>query len=76
MTSFQDAVQSVVAETQVAGRHPEVDTALLTLYTNSVPFGLAALLLNPLLMTDVSSWDEEVMVAKLIDLVVPRQVPD
>lgn len=75
MTSFQDAVRSVVAETQLSGRYPTVDTTLLTLYTNSVPFGLATLLLNPLVMTDVSSWDEEEMVAKLIDLVVPRHVP-
>ncbi len=75
MTSFQDAVRTVVAETQLSGRYPTVDTTLLTLYTNSVPFGLATLLLNPLMMTDVSSWDEEEMVAKLIDLVVPRRVP-
>ena len=70
--AFQETVRNAVAASQSAGRQPEVDTTLLALFTMSVPFGLAALLLDPPKSMGVSEWEQEDLVARLIDLVVPR----
>ena len=69
--SFKQTIHEAVLAAQLVGRHPDVDPTLLALYTNSVPFGLAMLLLDPLRSPDVSDWDVDEMVGKLIDLVVP-----
>ena len=69
---FHQTLQDAVEATQVAGRHPEVNPVLLTLYTNSVPYGLAALIQHPGslgLVPDGVTQDQ--MIAELIELVVP-----
>jgi AcrR family transcriptional regulator len=70
--AFQATVRKAVAAAQSAGRQPDVDTTLLALFTISVPFGLAALLSDPSKSMGVSEWEQEDLVARLINLVVPR----
>ena len=66
--------ESVVA-TQEAGRYPEVDADLLTLYTHAVPLGVALLVNQPIAQAQGASTlpeeDLDVLVEKLIELVVP-----
>ena len=76
MQQFADTVRDAVAATQAAGRHPDVPLPLLTLYTNAVPTGAAILLVDPLLQNDADAWglgdvDEDTMIERIIDLVVP-----
>ncbi len=71
MGMFQGAIQSAVVDAQQAGRRPEIDRVTLTLYTNSVPFGLAMLLLNPLHGRDIREEEVDGLVEELIELVVP-----
>ncbi len=68
---FQRTVRDAVVATQRDGRLPHLDPAIATLYTNSVPFGLAMSLKNPLFGTDLSERDVDELVANLIELVVP-----
>jgi AcrR family transcriptional regulator len=68
---FQKSVRDAVLDAQKFGRHPDIDPTMLTLYTNSVPFGLAMMLLNPVLGSDFSSETIDEKVAALIELVVP-----
>lgn len=70
--AFQSTVRNAVAMAQSAGRQPDVDTTLLALFTISVPFGLAGILLDPSKSMGASEWEQEELVARLIDLVVPR----
>ncbi len=71
MVEFRDALLAAVAATQAAGRHPDVDTGLLTLFTNSVPYGLAALMHDGRNMEVDVDMDQDEMIAELIELVVP-----
>ena len=73
MEAFQLTIKNAVAAAQTAGRHPEVDNTLLSLFTMSVPFGLASLLIDSVQTMDVSEWEQDDLVAGLIDLVVPRR---
>jgi AcrR family transcriptional regulator len=72
MTRFRQAITSAVAATQAEGRHPGVPLTLLTLYTNSVPFGLASLLSNRF-DEDLSDDQLDEMIVDLIELVVPTR---
>ena len=69
--AFQAEIAAAVSAAQVAGRHPTVNLWLLTLYTNSVPFGCAMLLSNDLLALDPPVIDQEQLIEDLIGLVVP-----
>ena len=71
---FQASVREAVIQAQRDGRHAESDLATLTLYTNSVPFGAAMLMLNPLFGMDLSDRDLDELVASVVDLVVPVKV--
>lgn len=71
MVDFRDTLFEAVQATQSAGRHPDVDTGLLTLFTNSVPFGLAQLMSDHRAGELKSSQNEDQMIAELIELVVP-----
>jgi AcrR family transcriptional regulator len=73
---FQQSVRDAVVACQQAGRLSNLDPAIATLYTNSVPFGLAMSLKNPLFGTDLSDRDIDELVADLIELVVPTAEPD
>ncbi len=68
---FRETVRRVVVETQAEGRHPEVDSTILNLYTNSVPFGLASMLINVPAVEQPGEVDLDVLIADLIELVVP-----
>lgn len=70
---FQMAVRDAVVATQRDGRLPDMDPAVATMYTNSVPFGLAMSLTNPLFGADLSDRDIDDLVAELIELVVPTR---
>lgn len=67
---FQEMLHQVVAETQQQGRHPDVDPAILTLYTNSVPFGVAALMRHRS-QSNLSELPLDEFIAELVELVVP-----
>ncbi len=69
--NFRDVVQDVVVRAQAGGRHPGKDPLLLTLYTNSVPFGASVLLSDPLLATNMADHELEHIIKEIIDLVVP-----
>lgn len=68
-TSFRQMITDAVAATQAEGRHPDVPLMLLTLFTRSVPYGLASLLAG----TELSDQKLDEMVADLIELVVPTR---
>lgn len=71
---FQQTIKDAVAATQAAGRHPDVPLDILSLYTNAVPFGAAMAMINPVAATtadNLKGHDLEIMIAKLIELVVP-----
>jgi AcrR family transcriptional regulator len=75
--SAQDAFLSVIRQAVVAaqkeGRHPAVDPNILTLYTNSVPFGCAMILSSDMLKVDAADFDQEKLIEDLIALVVPLE---
>ena len=74
MQDFNNAVRDAVEASQAKGRHPDVPLAILSLYTNAVPFGAAMLLINPLLGADhpnLHGYDEEDLIEQVIKLVVP-----
>jgi AcrR family transcriptional regulator len=71
--AFQGEVAVAVAAAQQAGRYPHVNLPLLTLYTNSVPFGCAMLLSNAVMSMDAAALDQEQLIEDLIGLVVPLQ---
>lgn len=71
MIEFQETLLAAVQETQKAGRHPDVDTRLLTLFTNSVPYGLAALMHDRRNLEVAGGLSQDEMIAELIELVVP-----
>ena len=71
MTDFRGLLQDTVIETQAAGRHPEVDSGLLALYTNAVPYGLATLMQDHRNADLLSNDQQDQVIAELIELVVP-----
>lgn len=70
---YQATIRKAVEATQADGRHPEVDPAILNLYTNSVPFGIAALLLHRNSWGELMERDPETVITELIELVVPTR---
>lgn len=71
MDAFRSTVFDATLATQKTGRHPEVDPKLLSLYTNAVPFGVAAFINGPMFVEDVSEYDLDELIAEVIELVVP-----
>jgi AcrR family transcriptional regulator len=71
MDEFQSTLFDAVVATQAEGRHPDVDPYLLMLFTNSVPYGLAALMHDSRLKASDLALDQETLIAELIELVVP-----
>ena len=71
MSEFQELLETTVEETQRAGRHSNVDKGLLTLYTNSVPYGLALLLQDHRHAELLPAVEQDRVIAELIELVVP-----
>jgi AcrR family transcriptional regulator len=71
--ALHGVIESAVKAAQIAGRYPEKNLSLLTLFTTSVPFGCAILISNTLMDFDVEAGieDQESLIADLIDLVVP-----
>lgn len=70
---FQNNVRDATVAAQQAGRHPESGLLALTLFTNSVPFGAAMLMHNPMFKMTIAERDIDEMVAKIVDLVVPLE---
>jgi AcrR family transcriptional regulator len=68
---FEQIIYSVVVETQAHGRYPDIDPQELSLYTTSVPYGIAALLRNPLTKGRTDAAGQKQLIADLIELVVP-----
>lgn len=64
-------VREAVLATQAAGRHPNVDPEILTLYTHAVPLGVAQLLSDPLAEAPQDAEALDQFVARIIELVVP-----
>ena len=71
MTAFRDAVAAAVKAATDDGRLTDYDEKLVTLYTNSVPFGVAGLLLNPMFAAEFEEYDIDELVNGVIELVVP-----
>ena len=68
---FEQIIHAVATETQTHGRYPDIDPHVLSLYTISVPYGIAALLRNPLKKGSSDQTDQDDLIAELIELVVP-----
>lgn len=78
MDEFQKTVRAEVVAAQGEGRLSDVHPAIATLYTNSVPFGLALTLKNMSLKNSfvapgTTDQDIDKLVASLIELVVPTK---
>ena len=61
---------------QFAGRHLETNLSVLALFTTSIPFGYATLIINGFMGSELSEGIEEIedrekLIAELINLVVP-----
>ena len=69
--AFLSVIQKAVIAAQKQGRHPAVDANILTLYTNSVPFGCAMILSSDMLKIGAAGFDQEKLIEDLIALVVP-----
>lgn len=69
--AFHDTVVEAVKGAQDAGRYPEVDLELLSLYTVAVPFGAAMLISNAQILLDIPASEQDSFIAKVIELVVP-----
>jgi AcrR family transcriptional regulator len=71
MRETQRMVRDAVLATQAAGRHPDVDPELLTLYTHAVPWGAAQLMNDPMFEPPRGERALDELVAQVIELVVP-----
>jgi len=70
---FLAVIRKAVVAAQKKGRHAKVDSEVLTLYTNSVPFGCAMILSNEILQIDAIGIDREKLIEDIIELVVPLE---
>ena len=71
---FTESLELAVEASQLEGRHPGVAPAILSLYTNALPIGVAMLLINPLLSAEhpqLEDYDQEALIEEVINLVVP-----
>jgi len=71
MADFEETVRQAVAATQATGRLPGVDPTVLTLFTNSVPFGVAMILTQGIFHGSMKIEEREQFIADLTELVVP-----
>jgi AcrR family transcriptional regulator len=71
IATFQATVRQACDAAQAAGRYPDVDPNILTLYTNAVPFGATTLLTHPTFSAEAENRDIDELVAAVIELVVP-----
>lgn len=71
LDDFRATIRAAVVAAQGAGRHGDVPSDLLTLYTNAVPFGAAMLLQHGADWGDLEVEERETRIAALIELVVP-----
>ena len=71
MQDTEAFVRDAVIATQATGRHPDVSTDVLTLYTQSVPWGAALLLASPRTQLPESEAELDKLIAQIIELVVP-----
>ena len=71
MRAFQLAVREASIAAQATGRYPSVDSKLLALYNNSVPFGAALLIDHPVFAAEVGHLPREELIEQLMELVVP-----
>ena len=71
MRAFQLSVREASIAAQAAGRYPSVDSKLLALYNNSVPFGAALLIDHPVFAAEVGHLPREELIEQLMELVVP-----
>lgn len=74
--AFNQMIEAAVEAAQRAGRHAKADLSVLTLFTTSVPFGCATLIINAMMTNEslesvTGAKDQEKLIAELIDLVVP-----
>ena len=76
MRTFQLAAREASIAAQAAGRHADVDSKLLALYNNSVPFGAAQLIDHPVFAAQINHLPREEMVEQLMELVVPVRKQD
>ena len=72
---FEQIIHEVVVETQADGRYSGTDSNVLTLYTNAVPYGIAALLRTPLALSGSGKINQDELIAELMELVVPIRHP-
>ena len=75
MRRFQLAVRDASIDAQRAGRYPQVDSKLLALYNNSVPFGAAQLIDHPVFAAEVGHLPRDELIEQLMELVVPINGP-
>lgn len=73
MAPFRQTITDAVAATQEEGRHKDVPLHLLTLYTNSVPYGLGSLLTQNPEYENLTEAELDELIADLIELVVPTR---
>lgn len=71
INEFRETVRAEVVAAQGEGRLANVHPTIATLYTNSVPFGLAMSLKDELMSPNMPDEDIDDLVASLIELVVP-----
>lgn len=71
MRETESMVRDAVRATQATGRHPDVDTDILTLYTQSVPWGAALLMTTPRAQLPEPGPELDDLIARIVELVVP-----
>lgn len=73
MRAFQLTVREASIAAQKAGRYPDIDSRVLALYNNSVPFGASQLIDHPVFAAEVNHVPREELIAQLMELVVPTR---
>ena len=71
MADFEATVREAIVATQAAGRHPDSDLRVLEVFTNSVPFGAAMMLAQPVFSKSLGDKDPDTFIAELVELVCP-----
>jgi len=71
MADFEATVGDAISASQAAGRHPEADPRVLEVFTNSVPFGAAMMLAQPVFSKSLGNKDQAAFIEELLELVCP-----
>lgn len=71
MQAFHCEVNNACKAAQDAGRFKCADTKLLALYTNAVPFGVAAFINSPMFAEDLSDYELDELITEITEFVVP-----